>query len=607
MPKPRWLEEDAGIDARPDPLIDYHVRAVRAGVLATYLIIPLLALYPFLPGRSDVDRPVYFALLFIAIVGSGVVHSLPWRSLFEAGIGDGLRYAWSVLDILIITGAMEVAGGPDSPLFGIYALTTVFFAASYPRRGQLALLLFTSVSYASLFPGSGIEADEVVARLGILSVLAFLGSFLSGELMGQMAAHARARAEADRRAELLGAVAGAGGALSVLDPDRVLTGVVDAAGRLGFDAADLCMIHDDGIRYEVVRSRGLPASYTTRVHSSREGLVGRVLGLRRTVVADYLDVEDGAPDLRGSGFRAVVATPVWVQGQLCAVLEAGSKERVGVTAEEVEALELLAAQAGRALENARRFEDERRMVERLAELDRLKNDFVSTASHELRTPLTVVLGMTTTLEHRWNSLDEASRQRLVERVHANASRLEEIVDSLLDFARLDAGDVEVERERIDLGVVAQGAAERLAPLFADRPLAVDAEARLPVLGDRRMLDRVFENLLGNAAKHTPPGTAVRITAVRSGDEVVVEVTDEGPGISTDELSHLGERFFRGGETNTRETRGLGLGLAIVREILGRHGSTLEVESVPGHGSCFRFRLPLAHAPAPVASEDVRPS
>lgn len=582
-------------------MIDYHVRAVRAGVLSTYLIIPLLAVYPLLPGQSGIDRAPYLALLAVAMAGAVVVHALPWRQLFEAGLGDWLRYAWSVLDIVIITAALELSGGPSSPLFGIYALTTVFFAASYPRRGQLLLLLFTFGAYAVTWPGSGIGADEVTVRLGVLGVLAFLGSFLSGELIDKTVAHARAREDADRRAALLAAVAGASGSLTVLDPDRVLTAIIDAVERLGFEAADLCMLDEDGIRYEVVRSRGLPAEYTTRVHSARGGLMGRVLGIRRTVVSDYADVADAAPELRSAGFRAVVATPVWVQGRLSGVLEAGSRDRVTVRPEEVEALELLAFQAGRAIENARRFTGERQMVERLAELDRLKNDFVSTASHELRTPLTVVLGMATTLLARWETLDEASRLRLIDRMQANAQRLEEIVDSLLDFSQLEQGAVELDEQRFDLGVVVQDATERLAPLFAERTLAVKSEAGLPVMGDRRLLDRVLENLLGNAAKHTPPGTAVTVTVARTGDSVLVEVADDGPGIKPEELAHLGDRFFRGGDTNTRTTGGLGLGLAIVREILLRHGSNLEVESVPGRGSRFRFRLLLAHEP--VRSEE----
>jgi len=105
------------------------------------------------------------------------------------------------------------------------------------------------------------------------------------------------------------------------------------------------------------------------------------------------------------------------------------------------------------------------------------------------------------------------------------------------------------------------------------------------------MERVAENLLTNAAKHTPPGTRMRLSAREAEGSMVVAVEDAGPGIPEEELVHLGERFFRGGEINTRQ-RGLGLGLAIASEILELHGTHLEVHSEVGQGSRFSFRLPL---------------
>ena len=582
---------------------------MRAGVLATYLIIPILALYPLLPGRSDVDAGPYFAVLAAALAGVTVVHALPWPALFRRGWADAVRYAWSVLDIVLVTVAIELTGGPaGSPLFLVYALTTVFFAASYPVRGQVVLFVFTALAYLSTLPGSGAGADAAFLLLAVLAVLAFMASFLSRELMAGMAAHDAARAESDQRARLLAAVAGAGALMSVLDPERVLAAVVDAALRLGFQAADLCHLDDDGLTYTVVQARGLPRAYTEAVHPAGAGLVGQVLERRRTIVTEnYGSLADSVEALRDARFRAVVAVPVWVQGRLTAVMEAGTVQERSIAAEEVEALELLASQAGRAIENARRFEEEREMVERLVHLDEMKNEFVSTVSHELRTPLTVVLGMATTIHGRWEDLDDDTRRQLMERILANAERLDEMVSSLLDFSRLQrAGTEAIHPTRFDVGHLGQSVAERLETLFTDPGLRVEVESQLPVTADVGLLERVFENLLANAAKHTPPGTAVVVRAHRDGGSVVVEVADTGPGIRQEDLARLGERFFRGGDPNTRGTRGLGLGLAIVREILDRHGSTLEVESVPGRGSVFRFRLPLAHAETGAHAETVAP-
>jgi signal transduction histidine kinase len=139
-----------------------------------------------------------------------------------------------------------------------------------------------------------------------------------------------------------------------------------------------------------------------------------------------------------------------------------------------------------------------------------------------------------------------------------------------------------------------GTVDRLALLFADHVLAVEVDRGLMVEADPILLERVAENLLANAVKHTLAGTRVTLSARGANGQVVVAVEDEGPGIPDEELVHLGERFFRGGEINTRQ-RGLGLGLAIASEILELHGSHLEVDSEVGKGTRFSFRLPLRGA------------
>jgi signal transduction histidine kinase len=117
-----------------------------------------------------------------------------------------------------------------------------------------------------------------------------------------------------------------------------------------------------------------------------------------------------------------------------------------------------------------------------------------------------------------------------------------------------------------------------------------------------LLDRVVENLLANAAKHTPTGTRVILSVRARRGDAVVSVTDDGPGIPEEELKHVGDRFYRGSNTDTYRIRGLGLGLSFVSEVLELHESTLEVESKLGEGSLFRFRLPIV--PSGAASDSV---
>ena len=142
--------------------------------------------------------------------------------------------------------------------------------------------------------------------------------------------------------------------------------------------------------------------------------------------------------------------------------------------------------------------------------------------------------------------------------------------------------------------------------LAEPPTALFATSDLMAVGDPVQIERVLQNLLWNAAKHTPTGTHVTLSARAEGDRIVLSVADDGPGISEEELRHLGERFYRGGDLNARSTKGLGLGLALVKEILELHGSALEIESQVGNGSRFAFRL-LAAKPDDEAAAPAQPS
>jgi len=583
-------------------MIPFRLRTVRVGLQSSVLVILSLGAYPFLPGGPTLPVGVYMSLLTVGLVGAVLVWRLPWARLFETRTGDVMLYVWSALDIVLITAAFVAAGGGSSSLYLVYLLTTVYFSVSYPVRAQLSLLGFTYVCFGVGLGLTGWEITpaELALRVVVLAIATFITSFVSSELLSEMAAHHSAKAESDRRANLLARVAEAARTMSSLDADRVLAGVVDAAAGLGYDAAALCVFEDDHEHYTIRYARGLPAEFASGRHPVDLGMPGLVLRDRKTVVVpDYADVDSPNPQIAATGVRAAIASPIWSRGRLVAVLAAGAGQVRDLPAPDVEAFELLAAQAGRALDNARRFEQERRTVERLGELDRMKNDFVSTVSHELRTPLTVIGGIAHTLDQRWDMLTEAQRRQLIERASSNARSLDEIISKLLDFSRMEVGKLEIVPVAVDLGAFVDGLVVRLGSVFAQHPVSVIVDDDVIVRADPALLERVVENLLVNAVRHTPPGTRVEVRAATTPTAAVVHIRDDGPGIPPEEVEHLGERFFRGGDPNTRRTRGLGLGLALVREILVLHGSALDVSSEPGRGSSFSFRLPLA-TPATLA-------
>jgi signal transduction histidine kinase len=583
------------VTSSKDPFYLYRLKVVRFGLEFVLLSLAAVVLFRLLPGHGEIhDRP-FLLILGVAILALPVVFKAPWRRLLEDGSGLRVIYAWSAGDILLITAGIGVTGGGRSELFLLYALTIAFFGTSLPRRGQLTLVAFITACYVGVVALTGwdITPAVLVFRLAIGMILAFFIAFMSRELMQEIAGHHEARRESDRRSSLLASVAIAARGMSALDPNQVLEAVVKAANDLGFESTAVGLYDESG-NYRTVRSRFVPDALVERPVPAGEGIVGQVWKERRTVVVhEYSSQSWALPEMKAAGIELAVATPVWSQGNLAAALVCASSRRQKLGAQEVEAIEMLAAQTGAALYIARRFEDEHRSVERLAELDRLKSDFLSNVSHELRTPLTVIIGNGRTLSTGWRDLDDELKLELLGRLNANALSLNAIITTLLDFSRLEAGHVTLRTEPFDLGAQLEAIVARLSSLFVQHPLTTEIDQGLEARADSPLIDRVVENLLVNATKHTPPGTHVTLVARVDGDTATVEVRDTGPGIMPQDLPHLGERFFRGRTLGIARSSGTGLGLALARELLSLHGSALSISSRLGEGSRFSFTLPMA--------------
>lgn len=557
-----------------------------AGLVAFHLLAP----------HENIESVPFYVMVAVAAIGAGIVSILPWQELFERGVGVWILYAWSALDILLITFLIAISGGAGSEIFVVYFLTTVFFSASYPERGQIGLSAFTLACYLVSLAVTGwdVTSGELIIRLGILAVMGFITSFVSRELMSQMVAHDEARVESERRAQLLQRVATAAREVSALGPEEVLSNVVDAVIDLGYDGAAILVLDEEQRMYRPVHTRGLPEGFSARSFPITEGLTGLVLKERGTVfVDDYTTNPRAIPIVRSAGMRTAIATPLWVGAEIKAVLSAGVSSDRRVSAQELEAIELLAGMASRALENAQLYAEEQRTVQRLFEVDRLKDEFLSMVSHDLRTPLTVIEGSATTLDMNWERIDDDTRRKLLGVIGSNAHKLGDVITKLLDLTRMEAGHFEIREEPLELGHVLLDVAARLEGLFQEHELIVDVEQPLIVEVDPTLIGRVAENLLSNAAKYTPPGTKVELIARRNGDRCLVSVRDRGPGIPAADVEHLGERFFRGKAAHSA-VRGTGLGLAWVMQILKLHGTQLLIDSTEGEGSTFEFELPLAH-------------
>jgi len=230
----------------------------------------------------------------------------------------------------------------------------------------------------------------------------------------------------------------------------------------------------------------------------------------------------------------------------------------------------------------------------LRQADRIKSEFLAAMSHDFRSPLTVVRGaVELLLGERPGSLTAAQRE-LAESAERNVRRLEDFTAQLLEMARLEEGQIALDKEEIDAIALVRDVVADHAVLAKQKRqwISLDVDPDPPrVVADRSKMQQALANLIVNAIRYAPQGTPILVAAHRKGDALRIEVRDHGPGIATEDRQRIFDKFFRG--QNADGTPGSGLGLAIARSLVTLHGGTLEYEENPGGGSAFVTLLPLA--------------
>jgi PAS domain S-box-containing protein len=259
-------------------------------------------------------------------------------------------------------------------------------------------------------------------------------------------------------------------------------------------------------------------------------------------------------------------------------------------------LELFAAQIATVLTNARANEEERRRIEALAEIDRAKTVFFSNVSHEFRTPLTLMMGpLEEALRHDGDPL--AIRRESLELAHRNSLRLLKLVNTLLDFSRIEAGRIQAVYEPVDLAALTMELASVFRSIIERAGLTYTVDCPpldQPVCVDREMWEKVVFNLLSNAFKFTLQGS-IEVSLRAAGHEVRLIVRDTGTGIAPADLPHVFERFYRVANGRGRSYEGSGIGLALVHELVRLNGGHLSVESELDRGSAFIVSIPFGSA------------
>jgi len=299
--------------------------------------------------------------------------------------------------------------------------------------------------------------------------------------------------------------------------------------------------------------------------------------------------EDVTPDvIRSLKFRSFICVPLPVHGQILGSISV-ARARPGQTYGSVDLAlaEELARRAGLAVDHARLYRTSQ-------EANRVKDEFLATLSHELRSPLSSALLCVQML--RRGVLDQEKTARALETIERKISLEVRLVDDLVDISRITSGKVSLAMERVDLTTIVQAAVE------GARPAAEAQGARLQftshdieacVQGDEARLQQVMGNLLSNAIKFTPKGGSIEVGLERAGAEAQITVRDTGIGISARALPEIFDRFRQVDTSSTRKYGGLGLGLAIVRNLVELHGGSVGGESAgEGHGTTFTVTLPL---------------
>lgn len=277
--------------------------------------------------------------------------------------------------------------------------------------------------------------------------------------------------------------------------------------------------------------------------------------------------------------RSLLAVPMTTKGNVIGVLEVVNKRGDATfSAEDLETLSVLAAQAAVAIENAVLFQ---------------QSDLVAEIVHEMRTPLTSIMGYAEMIERE--DVSEENRRSFAQTIQREAERLSQLTRDFLELARLESGRAFVAQEEIHLQDIVAEVVHLLRPQAEKKDIALHTE--LPeglqrVLGDGQRIHQALVNLIGNAIKYCRPGDQVKLVAQPGEDQVTLGIIDTGPGIPSKVQDRLFEKFYRVARTEDA-VEGTGLGLAITREIVESHGGRIWVESEEGQGAAFYLTLPQA--------------
>ena len=389
--------------------------------------------------------------------------------------------------------------------------------------------------------------------------------------------------------------------------------VVHGSLLVGATAGAVCLLVEHGTQFQTLRAEahGEPLSAPERFPVDAGLCATEVAKTGEPIfVASWDEWQErywrSASRAADAAHRSSAALPLIVGGTPLGVLEFHFNVPVNFDADYRALLVSVAQHCSQALDRARLYESAQSARAEAETANRLKDDFLSIVSHELRTPLNAVVGWASML--RDGSLKPDLTARAVQSICDNATRQARLIDDLLDMSRIATGQATLDLQEIDLATLVAGVVESVLPRAVSDQIDLRVQGIPAVLiwGDRRRLEQVFFNLIGNSLKFTAPGGQITLEAACIDDWVELRVSDSGVGIEPEFLPHVFERFRQGDSARTRSHGGLGLGLSIAKQFVEAHGGNITVVSAGRNlGTSFTVRLPITGSPPERALPAIR--
>lgn len=589
----------------------------RFARLETWIAWVRLGAIPFALFQVSVShfahgfRPWAWSVTGVFAAGAVVLFALARRPLEPRGRARlslaALSFDTAILCAYVLAYAYQ-SGTPIRQLIYLAVLEAAIrygLAASVAAAGVTVPVLvgfeFLRGRYHAPF---AFRWDYVTFQVGVEVIFALIVGWLVRALRSESVLAVRRAREAEalrdelgRRGDLLDAANRCTRALSSsLDLDQAFGAFIrELRGLVPFDRVAIVTLEGDHALTLASAGEGEESVYPA---GAREPAAGTILPVvvetGQTVERHDIDPPryPEEEEFLRLGLRTRVAAPVYAGVRPVGMLSLSRVEPHSFSPADVELVTLLGRLVGGAVQNIRAYDAERATVEELRRLSALRADFVSLVSHELRSPMAAVIGSARTLQQRWRELSPDQRASFLALIADETNRLALLVSDVLDTSRIESGSFPYSFSDVDLAELLRDLVATAAVGQDEVPVELHVGEPLPRLrADAARLRQVVGNLLDNAVKYSPAGSAVEVRALAADGSMVVSVRDRGPGIRREQQQLIFEKFGRA--EGPAGKPGTGLGLFIARSIAEAHGGRIEVDSAPGRGTTMSLVLPLA--------------